>query len=77
MILPYLNFSPDISPDAWVAPSADIIGRVHIGAGSSIWYQSVLRGDVNRIDIGTQTNIQDGTVIHNSDDAPCIIGSGG
>ena len=75
MILPYLNFSPDISPDAWVAPSADIIGRVHIGAGSSIWYQSVLRGDVNRIDIGTQTNIQDGTVIHNSDDAPCIIGN--
>ena len=56
--------TPNIHPDAFVAPGCRIIGDVTIGAGSSIWYNCVLRGDVNRIIIGARSNIQDGSVIH-------------
>ena len=55
---------PKIHASAFIAPSASIIGDVEIGEGSNIWYNCVLRGDVNDIKIGARTNIQDGTVIH-------------
>ncbi len=63
-IVPFGGKTPQIAPDAFVAPGAMIIGDVAIGAGSSIWYNCVLRADVNRIRIGARSNIQDGTVIH-------------
>lgn len=63
-ILPYKGIMPKIHETAFVAPSASIIGDVEIGEGSNIWYNCVLRGDVNDIKIGKRTNIQDGTVIH-------------
>ena len=56
--------SPVVHPCAFVAPGAQLIGDVKIGAEASIWYNCVLRGDVNRIRIGARTNIQDGSVIH-------------
>ena len=56
--------SPRIDPAAFVAPGAQLIGDVEIGPEASIWYNCVLRGDVNRIRIGARTNIQDGTVLH-------------
>ena len=56
--------TPIIADDAFVAPGSRIIGDVEIGSESSIWYNCVLRGDVNRIRIGARTNVQDGTVIH-------------
>lgn len=56
--------APRIHPEAFIAPGCRIIGDVEIGAGASIWYNCVLRGDVNRIVIGARSNIQDGTVIH-------------
>jgi len=74
MLYTYQSFSPDIAGSAWLADNADVIGRVEIGEDSSAWYQSVLRGDVNFIKVGKRTNIQDGTVIHNSGDAPCVVG---
>jgi carbonic anhydrase/acetyltransferase-like protein (isoleucine patch superfamily) len=55
---------PHIHAEAFVAPGAVLIGDVEIGAEASIWYNCVLRGDVNRIRIGAGTNIQDGTVLH-------------
>ena len=55
---------PQIDPSAFIAPGARLIGDVEIGPDASIWYNCVLRGDVNRIRIGARTNIQDGTVIH-------------
>lgn len=55
---------PKIDASAFVAPGARLIGDIEIGAGSSIWYNCVLRGDVNRIRIGARSNVQDGTVIH-------------
>jgi carbonic anhydrase/acetyltransferase-like protein (isoleucine patch superfamily) len=56
--------TPRIDPQAFVAPGARLIGNVEIGPDASIWYNCVLRGDVNRISVGARTNIQDGSVIH-------------
>jgi len=67
---------PTLGEGAWVAPSADVIGDVTIGAHASIWYQCVLRGDIAPITIGTGTNIQDLTMVHVDVDRPCRIGAG-
>jgi carbonic anhydrase/acetyltransferase-like protein (isoleucine patch superfamily) len=56
--------APRIDSSAFVAPGARLIGDVEIGPDASVWYNCVLRGDVNRISIGARTNIQDGSVIH-------------
>jgi len=64
MIQNYKNKSPKIHETVFIADSADIIGDVEIGRDSSVWFQCVVRGDVNWIKIGEGTNIQDGTVIH-------------
>lgn len=58
------GFSPIIGEDTFLAENATIIGDVKIGSGCSIWFGAVIRGDVNSIRIGNNTNIQDGTVIH-------------
>ncbi|MES2214545.1 MAG: gamma carbonic anhydrase family protein [Pseudomonadota bacterium] len=75
-IIKFKDLEPVIDPTAYISESVDIIGDVTIGADSSIWFGSVLRGDVAPISIGANTNIQDGTVIHTSRfDGPTIIGS--
>ena len=58
------GYEPRVDPSAFVAPGARLIGDVEIGPEASVWYNCVLRGDVNRIRIGARTNIQDGSVIH-------------
>ena len=58
------GLSPTLGSNVFVAPSSSVIGKVIIGSNSSIWYNCVLRGDVNEIRIGEETNIQDGSVIH-------------
>lgn len=65
-----------IDPSAFIAPSADIIGQVTIGARSSVWFGSVLRGDTDRIVIGERTNLQDGSIVHVDAGAPVLIGNG-
>ena len=57
----------------FIANSADVYGDVTLGEGSTVWFQSVLRGDSNSISIGKVTNIQDGTVVHVDHDAPVVI----
>ena len=64
MISPFNEKSPAIHDTAFVAGDAVVIGDVEIGAGASVWFGSILRGDVNHIRIGDRTNIQDATVIH-------------
>jgi carbonic anhydrase/acetyltransferase-like protein (isoleucine patch superfamily) len=64
LIKPFEGVTPKIAPDAFIAETAVIIGDVEIGAGASIWYGCVLRGDSNSIKVGARTNIQDGTIIH-------------
>ncbi|MCS6875082.1 MAG: gamma carbonic anhydrase family protein [Acidobacteriota bacterium] len=68
IIKPFRNITPRISKTAFIAENAVIIGDVEIGEQASIWYNTVIRGDVNFIRIGARTNIQDGTVIHVSRD---------
>jgi carbonic anhydrase/acetyltransferase-like protein (isoleucine patch superfamily) len=76
---PFFTFEgkrPVIHPEAWVAPTAAVIGDVEIGAGANIWYHCVLRGDTNIIRIGARTNIQDGTIVHvNAGRQSTIIGA--
>lgn len=75
-LIAYRGVMPRLAGDVFVAPGAWIIGDVEIGARSSVWFNVVIRGDVNFIRIGERTNIQDGTVIHvASDDQPTVIGS--
>lgn len=75
IIRPYQGKMPKIHPDAWVAENAVIIGDVEIGPRANVWYNCVIRGDLNRIVIGAETNVQDGTIIHvESEDGPCLIG---
>ena len=68
------NFTPVIDKEAWLDPMSLVIGDVHIGAHSSMWPGAVARGDINRIRIGGETNIQDGSVLHNSHDGPFMPG---
>ncbi|HSV28165.1 MAG TPA: gamma carbonic anhydrase family protein [Candidatus Omnitrophota bacterium] len=63
-ILPYKGVRPTIADDVFIAPTAVVIGDVVIGAGSSVWFNCTVRGDVHEIRIGERTNIQDGTVVH-------------
>jgi len=75
MITPYRQWHPQIEEAAFIADSAEVIGRVRIGRDSSIWHQSVLRGDVHDIVIGQRSNIQDHCVLHTSEGvSPCVIG---
>ncbi|WKY48349.1 gamma carbonic anhydrase family protein [Eubacteriaceae bacterium ES3] len=60
----------------FIAKSADVVGRVKLGNFVSIWFQAVIRGDVDSITIGNNTNIQDGTVVHVAPGHPTIIGEG-
>jgi carbonic anhydrase/acetyltransferase-like protein (isoleucine patch superfamily) len=64
ILIPYGANRLRIDAEAFVAPGAVLIGDVEIGAEASIWYNCVLRGDVNRIRVGARTNIQDGSVVH-------------
>jgi carbonic anhydrase/acetyltransferase-like protein (isoleucine patch superfamily) len=63
----------DLSLAAFVAPNATVTGSVLLGAGASIWYSAVVRGDVERIEIGERTNIQDGAVLHGDPGSPTIL----
>lgn len=74
MIKSYRGIHPQIHPSVFIEESAQIIGDVHIGEESSVWFNAVVRGDVHYIRIGARTNIQDGTVIHvNKGTHPTIL----
>ena len=67
---------PRVHPDAFVAPTAVLIGDVEVGAGASIWFGAVLRGDNDRIVVGARSNIQDKAVVHIDPGFPVSIGEG-
>lgn len=64
LILPVRGLAPQFGPGCWLAPNATVIGDVVMGEDCSVWFQAVVRGDVNAIRIGNRVNIQDGAVIH-------------
>ena len=65
---------PEISADSWVAPNAIIIWKVKLEKNSSIWFNAVLRGDIEKIVIGENSNIQDGSVLHTDPGCPLTVG---
>ena len=65
--------APDLSQAAFVASNAVVMGQVQLAAGVSIWYGAVVRGDVERIEIGERTNIQDGAILHGDPGKPTIL----
>lgn len=74
MILSLAGRTPRIAPSAFVADSADVIGDVEIGENASVWFQSVLRGDIEPIRVGAHSNIQDGTIVHTMETWPVVVG---
>ena len=74
MLRPFQDKTPRVHETAFVEDSAHVIGDVELGAHSSVWFQCVLRADVNRIRIGHHTNVQDGTIIHVNRTDPVEIG---
>ncbi len=73
-ILPYKDKTPRIDPSAYIAPGAVVIGDVVIDAGASVWFNAVIRGDVEPIVIREGSNIQDGVVVHADPGYPCDVG---
>lgn len=72
----YKKFNPQLHPSVFIAPTAQIIGNVYIGENSSVWFQTVIRGDLDKITIGERTNIQDLCMCHTDETIPLKIGNG-
>lgn len=70
----HLDAKPRIHETAFIAPGSDLIGDVTIEAEASVWFQTVIRGDINRIVIGPRSNVQDGAVVHLADDYGAYVG---
>ena len=71
----FLRKSPQLGEGVYLASTAAVLGDVRLGDGASVWYSAVLRGDINYIEVGAGSNIQDGAVVHLAEKYPCIIGS--
>jgi carbonic anhydrase/acetyltransferase-like protein (isoleucine patch superfamily) len=70
----FLDAQAELHPTSFVAPNATLIGHVHLAEEASVWFQSVLRADLNAIRVGPHSNIQDGAIVHLADDFPTEIG---
>ena len=68
--------APQVADSAWVAPGAALLGDVVLRDGASVWYTAVLRGDKERIDLGVDSNLQDGVVVHTDSGFPSRLGTG-
>lgn len=67
---------PELHPDTWIADNAQVMGKVHMAAGASVWFGAVLRGDADHIHIGENSNIQDNSVLHADHGVPLHVGNG-
>lgn len=74
LILPFEGKLPIVDPTAWIAPNATLIGDVRIGPGASVWFGAVLRGDMDYIELGPGSNLQDNVVVHTDHGAPTVVG---
>jgi gamma-carbonic anhydrase len=70
----HLGQTPSISAGAWIAGNATVLGDVTLGDETSVWFQAVVRADINRIRIGPRSNIQDGAIVHLADDFGVEVG---
>ncbi|MFZ1381519.1 MAG: gamma carbonic anhydrase family protein [Scrofimicrobium sp.] len=74
LLIPFEGKAPQVDPTAWLAPNATLIGDVWVGPGASIWFGAVLRGDMDRIELGAGSNLQDNVVVHTDTGIPTVIG---
>lgn len=74
MIKDFNGIWPDIHPETFIAEGSQVVGEVAIGQYSSIWFNAVARGDVNKVRIGSYTNVQDNCVLHVADEYDCVLG---
>jgi carbonic anhydrase/acetyltransferase-like protein (isoleucine patch superfamily) len=74
-LLTFLHKKPALGRDVYIARGAVVLGDVTLGDCSSVWYNAVVRGDINRIVIGHHSNVQDLAVVHLADEFPCLIGN--
>jgi len=75
MIYDFEKNVPEVHPESWVASNATIIGKVKLEKNSSIWFNAVLRGDIENIHIGEGSNVQDGSVLHTDPGCPLKVGN--
>ncbi|RKN46940.1 gamma carbonic anhydrase family protein [Streptomyces hoynatensis] len=75
-LIPFEDRAPRLAEGAWVAPGATVLGDVRLGAGASVWYGTVVRADLERIEIGAGSNVQDGCVLHADPGFPAVLGAG-
>lgn len=76
IVLPFEDAVPRIDPSAFLADNAAVIGKVRIHADASVWFGAVLRGDIDEIELGPGSNLQDNAVIHTEFGSPTIVGAG-
>ncbi len=74
LILPVDGHLPEIDSTALIVPGATVVGNVRLGARCSVWFGAVVRGDLDRIEVGEETNLQDGVVVHSDPGLPTVIG---
>lgn len=66
---------PEMAPDVFLCPGVEIIGQVRLASRANVWFGSILRGDINRVEVGQATNIQDQCILHVTHEAACRVGS--
>jgi len=74
--LRFAGRTPEVHETAWIAQNASLIGKVRVHADASVWFGAVLRGDIDEIEIGAGSNVQDNAVVHTEQGSPAIVGSG-
>lgn len=70
-----LQKQPALAPTSYIAPGAVVVGDVHLADDASVWYNAVLRGDIQRIEVGPRSNIQDSCVLHVTNEDACLVGA--
>ena len=75
ILIEFEGRSPRVADDAYVAPTAVLIGDVTVGPGASVWFGAILRGDFGRIEVGPGSNVQDNAVLHTSEVHPTVVGA--
>ena len=75
LVIPFDGVSPSVPSSAWVAPNATLVGRVTLGERASVFYGAVLRGDMDAISIGDDSNLQDNVTVHVDDGTPATVGA--
>ena len=73
-LVPFQGVQPAVDPTAYVAPNATLVGDVTVGAGASVWFGAVMRGDADHLELGARSNLQDNAVVHADEGVPAIIG---